>query len=232
MKRLLLFCTVAGLLVACDEHPTAPDTDPLVAYGVPGAPEAPGAPPGMGHGPPRPVVVDFESPALTGWEKLIVPEFTDEASGIRFAPIPIGGWTDVVTGLTPNELTSACVPGDRRDQVLGTGRGESLGFSGFAIRAEFPRPLLKGTLVSAEFQALMGAPVRLTLQDVEGNVVAVSEGAVDEYRGSCVVGRPGGGTVTLTAEAPERVTAAVFEQLSNYVYVIDDVTLDPNRGRN
>ncbi len=231
MKRLLLFCTVAGLLVACDEHPTAPDTDPLVAYGVPGAPEAPGAPPGMGHGPPRPVVVDFESPALTGWEKLIV-QFTDEASGIRFAPIPIGGWTDVATGLTPNELTSACVPGDRRDRFSAREEGNHSGFpvsrSGRSSRARSSRALL----VSAEFQALMGAPVRLTLQDVEGNVVAVSEGAVDEYRGSCVVGRPGGGTVTLTAEAPERVTAAVFEQLSNYVYVIDDVTLDPNRGRN
>ena len=130
MRKLILLFSVAGLAIACDEHPTAPGDSPSLAYGVPGAPADPGPAPGMGHGPPRPVVIDFETPALSGWTKLIGPDFVDEASGVRFTPVPIRGWTDIVIGLTPNELTSACVPGDNRDQTLGTGRGEILGFSG------------------------------------------------------------------------------------------------------
>lgn len=234
MRTVQMLALASLVLAGCSDHPLGPDETsdlmtPTLAKGIPGPPVDPGPAPGMGHGPPAPVVIDFETPDLDG-RKLPGDEFVDPVTGTRFTPIQLAPWNDFVVGVTPNSGTSACVPGDLSDQTLGTGRAGSLGYSAVPIRADFARPLMKGSVVSVEFQALVGAPLRLTLLGMTGEVLTVVDGTVTAGVGACSM--PGGdrGWLTLAATADDWVAAAIVEQLSNKVYVIDDLTIDPRRG--
>lgn len=226
MRRVLLAAGLTAVFTACERHPT--DTGPISV--VTRGHEA-GAPLGLGHGPPTPRVVDFETPNLGGGKEP-VERFVDPSTGIAFTAVQEGPFDDWIVGIVPNSGTSACVPVDLDNQTMGTGRAShpgSLGFAGAAIRADFPRSLLRGSVVSLRFQALVGAEVRVTLLDRNGGEVATREASVVNAVGSCSGGHDRG-IVTVSVEASERAATVVVEQLSNFVFVVDDFTIDAQRG--
>jgi len=226
--RSLLTVALVALVASCGAHPT----DPGHTSAGPSQLAAAESPLGLGGGPPSPRLVDFETPDLGGGTEQFL-RFVDSATGIAFTAVQVAPLNDFVVGIVPNGWTSACVPGDLANQTLGTGRASqpgSVGLAGVPIRVEFPKPLLRGTTVSIRFQALVGASFRLTLFDGHGTELSVTQGAVTNAVGTCVTGRSDAGFVTLEAEAPSRVASAVLEQTSNFVYVIDNLIIDPQRG--
>jgi hypothetical protein len=184
-----------------------------------------------GDGPPSPgpgpTTIDFETPPLGGAGGQTIDPYT--AAGVTFTTAsPTFG--DAVVGLVKNRATSACAEPADDNQKLATGRGDSVGFSAFPIRAEFATPLRPagGTAsVSVTFQTGLGATVRLQLLDAEGATVAETTALAQPAAGTC--GNPGDARarVTVTAQTAAEVTAVVMsESTGGRVFVVDDVTFE------
>jgi hypothetical protein len=171
-----------------------------------------------------PFKIDFETPSLGGNPRQLINPYIDPATGVTFTAEPFG-----VVGLVKNRITSACVEPPDDNQKLGTGTSinpeESIGLSGFPIKATFSQPLASVS-ISVEFQVLAGAPVRLRLFDASDNEVAsVTEFALPAD-GTC--GLPGGprASKTVTATSAQAVSYAIMdvERIGGieYVFVIDN----------
>jgi hypothetical protein len=169
--------------------------------------------------------VDFESPSLGGADRQQISPYT--AGGVTFTAEPEGGFSPVV-GLVKNSSssTSACVPPESANQLLGTApaSGGSIGLSGFAIRGTFAGGLSGPVTVSVDIQALNGLTARLRLFDAADTLLTTAT-AVTPATGVCS-GAPGGdrGRVTLTAALASGTAAYAVVDTTNsgFVFVIDN----------
>lgn len=179
---------------------------------------------GSSGGGTAPTTIDFESPPAGGTSQVVNP-YT--AAGVTFTT-STPNFNDAVVGVVANRATSACAEPSDTNQKLASGRGDSVGFSAFPIRAEFAEPLdpAGGTVrVSVTFQTGFGAEVRLQLLDAAGATVGETVTTAQPAAGTC--GFPGSdrARVTVTAEATAPVSAVVMsESTGGRVFVIDDFT--------
>jgi len=167
--------------------------------------------------------IDFETPAVGASHRMIINPYV--ASGVTFTAVG-RGWGDEVVGLVWNSVTSACVGTAYNTQVLGTGRAAFedgfIGLGGFAIRADLPPG---SQVVSAYFQTGAGAQVQLSLYDASGAML----GSASEIAGppdlSCEPSRPTA-RIAVMAVAAEPAAYAILEAEPNYVFVIDNFSVD------
>src|SRR5262249_48309923 len=132
--------------------------------------------------------VDFETPALVASEQQVINPYV--ASGVTFTALPAFGFSDQVIGLVKNRSTSSCADPPDENQKLATGRATFVGFSAFPIKAEFPpEPAPPVTVVSVEFQALAGTPLRLRLFNASNAEIASVTAEAQPPDGTC--GYPG-----------------------------------------
>jgi len=179
------------------------------------------------------VTADFETPDLGGATSVAFPDYVDADTSVRFTAVA-DHVSDEVIGLVTNQATTACVDPADTNQKLGTGIDSSpgsMGFSGFAIRADFPGPLPRGATISAQFQTIAGVPLRVRVFDEAGNEVGATQAVAGPASGTC--GNPGDArartTVMATALAPASYAILDLAQFTSaYVFVIDDFSLSIN----
>lgn len=164
-------------------------------------------------------VEGFEVPETRG--RRLVDPYESRIGASFTTPV-----TDGVVGIVENlGLTSACVPPESADQVLGTGVDQgSIGRSSFVIDAVLDAPL-SGGAVTAIFQSGVDTPVEIRLLGSDGSVVASKVSLVPS---------PGEGLCpTNTEDDRNRVRVTVRTDASfsrvrflggfGQVFVIDDV---------
>ncbi len=172
--------------------------------------------------------IDFESPKLGAADRQVIDPYVDPTTGVKFTVAP-GSSSTAQIGLVKNSATSACVPPADANQKLGTGVStvrESIGKSGFAIRADFPTELQPPVIVSALFQSGELAPIRIRLYDSQDNLVGINQSTLPKGQGTC--NQPGDprSSATLSVRAPENPVAYAIldldDQTGGRVFVIDD----------
>jgi hypothetical protein len=168
---------------------------------------------------PLAVRVDFESPGLGESVRQQIDPYT--AAGVTFTAEHTGLF-DGVVGLVKNSssATSACVPPNSANQLLGTAPVDgSIGLSGFGIRGTFADGGIAGSrTISVDVQALSEATVRLRLYDSANTLLATAT-ANPPATGTC-------------SEAPggARGTAALNATAAGVAYVIIDTVPSPAPG--
>ncbi len=171
-------------------------------------------------------LIDFEIPSLGDADRQVIDPYVDLTTGVTFTAEDIIPHLDEVVGLVKNSATSVCVEPPDANQKLGTGFQPSggIGLSGVPIRATFPTPLAPPATVTAEFQALAGAPLRIRLFDESGAEVAAVVEAASPPDGTCGKPGPSRARTTVTATSAETVAFAIMdiEGSSAYVFVIDN----------
>lgn len=188
-------------------------------------------------GPPA-TTITFESPSLGVSNKLMVSPYVD--SGVTFTAEPSGDFTPVVglvknAGTTGEAVTSACVPPESANQLLGTGVTPSefpesgVGLSSFKIRATFSGSGLAGPVtISVDVQTLSATSGRLQLYDSD-NVLLATGTAIPPSTGICPgnSGEINRGRVTVSAAiASGTVAYAIIDTVhSGRVFVIDNFTI-------
>ena len=173
----------------------------------------------------QPLVADFETPPLDGFKQILDPY---SVSGVTFTAG--GGFT---VGLVKNLgtegtlVTSACVPPESSNQLLGTGVDDAtIGLSGSPIRATFDPPLSAGHTVDVDVQALTEAAPSLRLFDANNVQLARATGTPSSV-GVCPgnTGNPRG-TVRLSASALNgTVYYAIIDVGGGIVFVIDNFSI-------
>ena len=173
----------------------------------------------------EPTTIFFETPTLGPSHRMIIDPYV--AGGVTFTAVG-GGSFDAVIGLVWNGITSACVGTAYDNQVLGTGiRNSSFGDGGiglgaFPIRADLPPGI---QVVSAYFQCRAGIEVQLRLYDASGALVASASEIAGPPDLSCEPLRPTA-RIAVMAVADEPAAYAILEVEPNYVFVIDNFSID------
>ncbi len=197
-----------GPVATVTETPTVnPSVTPTIAPSI-----TPTLPP-----PDEPVRLNFSED--TG----VIAEDLFASLGVRLTTTA-STFGDEVVGIVTNGSTSACVESkSTQDRVLATGRGSSVGVSGFPIRATFDPPVVA---VSAEFQGPANFRMRLFSGTEELGTVTAT-GSPD---GTC--GFPGSarsrGTIQATASVDQPITSVIFDEPSGgRVFAIDNLIFTP-----
>lgn len=231
MPKLIRLFTMVALGAACSESsttltgPVAMDSARLAIA--------------TAHWLPAPVDVQFEDPELTG-ATAVFDVFQDPHTGIRFTAVTAHPHISINLLNNTAVATSSCTPpADPEQQILGTGSVDQPGHAGEAIEALFPVPVPPNRIVSVQFQAGTGAPVRMRLYDSEGRVVASVTERITDEAGACGIAsgseQISRGRLVLQVSATVHVERAVFDvprlQPFGFVFAIDDLRIEPPRGR-
>ena len=169
------------------------------------------------------VTINFEDPPLGTAARQVIDPYVDPTYGVTFSVDSGAG----VVGLVKNSATSACVEPSDASQKLGTvsNTSDSVGLSGFPIRASFDALLTGPVTVSAQFQTGLGVPVRIRLFDANQNEVASVMETTDVAGGTC--GFPGDPrsrkTISVTTDSPVAYAVMDLEsETGSRVFVIDE----------
>ena len=179
-------------------------------------------------------VIDFEDPPLGRLDRQVINPYVDAPSKVTFSALDARSG---VVGVVKNSATSACVEPVDSNQKLGTAPvdSDSIGLSGFAIRADFPAELAPPVRVGVTFQTGEKVPIRIRLFDANGGEVGTTSDFASPGNGTCNLPGDPRARKTIFATSSKSVAYAVMDledSTGGRVFVLDDFQYSFNERPN